>query len=139
MKLLSLCTLFVLGACGTNATAPTYQNTSYILPASPGGRMCVDQCKKARDYCSESCSLDYRACYNDMQSTAQNEYDHYVRDRFINNTPTELLPSDFEHPEKCNSEKKHCLADCGKPYNACYTTCGGSVSTTSSCQFLCFE
>jgi hypothetical protein len=101
--------------------------------------MCTDQCKKAREYCSESCDLDYRACYNDIQKDAQQNYDIYVRDRFSSHLSVDLLPSDFEHPDLCNAEKKHCLTDCDHPYNACYTSCGGTVTTTTSCTFLCFE
>jgi len=119
--------------------SPAYQGTTYTPPATPGGRMCVDQCNKARDYCQESCGLDYRACYNNVQAAAQRDYDNYTRERFTDNLPLSMMPSDFEHPETCNAEKKHCSSDCTRPYNSCYRSCGGAVTVTTSCQFLCFE
>jgi len=77
MRVRKLCCgiLLLLVACAGGE--PVSQSTSYILPATPGGRMCVDQCNKSRDYCQESCTLDYRACYNDIQASAQHAYDAY--------------------------------------------------------------
>ena len=129
--------LLLLTACGGGA--PSYQTTTYTLPKTPGGRLCATQCAEARDYCRESCALDVRACYNDMQSKAQQDYDLYTRAHFADRKSIKLLPSDFEHPEACVAEKKTCIGTCIKPYNACYTSCGGVVTTTSYCQFLCFE
>ena len=136
--LLCLC-LLMLSACGDAAMSRAYRETTYTPPPTPGGRMCMDQCREARDYCRESCNLDYRACYNDVQAAAQVEYDKYTRQRFYDHQPVTMMPSDFEHPEACNSEKKSCFADCTHPYNSCYRACGGTVTVTSSCQFLCFE
>jgi hypothetical protein len=129
--------VLLLAACG--GEAPSYQSTSYAPPATPGGRMCIDQCEKSRDFCRDSCTLDYRACYVDVQKEAQQGYDTYAREHFANHQPIDLFPSDFEHPEACNKDKKHCLSDCEQPYNSCYTGCGGTISVTKSCQFLCFE
>jgi len=130
----------MVAACDGGAVqAPAYQGTTYTLPATPGGRMCADQCKKAREYCAQSCDLDYRACYNDVQADAQKSYDLYVRERFMNHASVDLLPSDFEHADLCNAEKKRCLADCDTPYNACYKSCGGGITVTTTCQFMCFE
>lgn len=126
----------MLVACGN---APTYQNTNYVLPATPGGRLCADQCVKSRDFCRQSCDLDNRACYNDVQAAAQRDYDRYTRERFANRMTVDMLPRDFEHPQDCLAAKKSCLADCVRPYNSCYRSCGGTVTVTTSCQFLCFE
>jgi hypothetical protein len=134
------CAVFLmLAACGGQPSAPVYQGVSYVPPATPGGRMCVDQCNKARDYCQESCGLDYRACYNDVQAAAQRDYDSYVRAHFANPSSLSMVPSSFEHPEACNAQKKSCTADCTRPYDECYRSCGGAVTVTTSCQFLCFE
>jgi hypothetical protein len=129
--------LLLLAACG--GSAPVYQSTVYTPPATPGGRMCIDQCNKSRDYCRESCDLENRACYNDVQAAAQREYDRYTRQRFASHLSVDMLPSDFEHAEGCNATKKRCYADCLHPYHSCYHECGGTVTVTSSCQFLCFE
>ena len=136
MKYLVCLGLLMLAACGV---APAYQGTQYTPPATPGGRMCMEQCNQARDYCQESCTLDYRACYNNVQAGAQSEYDKYTAERFADRTPVTLMPSDFERPEVCNAEKKKCFADCVHPYDLCYRSCGGTVTVTTSCQFLCFE
>ena len=138
MKYLCCALFLLLAACGGAPMTPAAQGIAYTPPATPGGRMCIDQCNKARDYCQESCTLDYRACYNDMQAGAQRDYDSYTRERFTDNLPLSMMPSDFEHPEKCNKEKKNCSSDCAQPYNSCYRSCGGAVTVTTSCQFLCF-
>jgi len=131
------CGLFLmLTAC---TTAPAYQSIKYTLPPTPGGRLCVNQCDQARDYCKQSCDLDYRACYNNVQMAAQRDYDRYTNQHFADPKAIKMLPSQFEHPEACNAEKKPCIASCIKPYDACYSSCGGTVTVTSSCQFLCFE
>jgi hypothetical protein len=99
----------------------------------------MNQCNQSRDYCEKSCDYDYRACYYNVQAAAQVEYDRYVKEHYTYHTPTTLLPSDFEHPDDCNLAKKNCIADCMHPYDSCYRSCGGTVTVTSSCQFLCFE
>ncbi|MDR3448633.1 MAG: hypothetical protein P4M15_02585 [Alphaproteobacteria bacterium] len=129
--------LFVFAACGEDV--PVYSHSTYALPTAPGGRLCVAQCRDAQQYCAQSCTLDYRACYNDMQRQAIKAYDRYTSDRFARGLNVVLTPSDFEHPEACDRDKRACLADCERPYNACYTSCGGTVSTQTSCRFLCFE
>ena len=126
----------LLAAC---RDGPVYQNTSYALPTTPGGRMCATQCSEARDYCHQTCDLDNRACYNNVQSAAEADYDRYARERFQSHLGVDRLPSDFEHPEACIAAKKSCNADCDRPYNSCYRDCGGQVTVTTSCQFLCFE
>ena len=126
--------LLVLAAC-SGSSVPAYHATQYTLPPTPGGRLCV----QARDYCKQSCDLDYRACYNDVQTAAQHNYDRYTNDHFADPKAVKMLPSQFEHPEACNAEKKTCIASCVRPYDACYSSCGGNVTVTSSCQFLCFE
>ena len=137
MKYLWIGLFLILAACGSNT--PVYQSINYVPPATPGGRMCIDQCAKSRDYCHDSCNLDYRACYNDVQMKAQHQYDRYALDRFASHAPIDMMPSDFEHPEACNTAKSRCVSDCDRPYNTCYHECGGAVTVTSSCQFLCFE
>jgi len=126
----------MLVAC---SEGPVYQSTTYVLPTTPGGRMCTDQCSKSRDFCRESCDLDNHACTNDVQAAAQRDYDKYARERFAAHLPSDRWPSDFEHPEACAAAKKSCYTACDRPYNSCYRSCGGSVIVTTSCQFLCFE
>ena len=128
--------LSLLVAC---SGGPAYQQTLYTPPATPGGRLCLEQCGKSRDYCRQSCDLDNRACYNEVQTAAQTEYDKYARERLANHFPVGLVVSDFEHPGKCVEAKKSCFASCDTPYQSCYRECGGKVTVLTSCQFLCFE
>ncbi len=137
MRALALLLILFVASCGGANT--TEHATAYVQPETPGGRMCSIQCAQARDFCAQSCDLDYRACYNQVQIQAQHDYDTYARDRYATHAPIDMFPSDFEHPQSCNNAKKACLADCEHPYNSCYRTCGGAVTTTSSCQFLCFQ
>ena len=136
MRFLSLILVLMIAACGEG---PVYKSVVYGLPATPGGRMCVQQCAKARDYCGQSCDYDNRACYNNVQAAAQEAYDRYARERFGSQMTAAMLPSDFEHPEACVAAKKSCMGECDKPYDSCYRSCGGTVAVTTSCQFLCFE
>jgi hypothetical protein len=133
--------VFALAACGGSSSVetPATQSLAYTLPATPGGRMCVNQCNQARDFCQQTCDYDIRSCYYEIQKAAQRDYDTYMRDQFARHAPAIMLPSDFEHPEACMDVKKNCLAECDGPYNECYRGCGGVVSTTSSCQYLCFK
>lgn len=126
--------MLALAAC---SDAPT-GTTAYTRPATKGGRMCVLQCSKSRGYCGESCALDYRACYSDMQATAQKEYDAYVQHQVATHQGIDLQPHDFEHHADCDAAKKHCEADCDGPYNRCYNSCGGTVTVPDDC-FFCFE
>jgi hypothetical protein len=66
--------LGLLAACG----GPSYQETVYSLPATPGAHLCATQCTEARDYCRQGCDLENRACYNSVQAKAQEEYDRYA-------------------------------------------------------------
>ena len=135
MKYLWIGLLLTLAACGDTQA---YQGVAYTPPPTPGGRMCIDQCAKSKDYCEQTCDLDNRACYNDVQASAQRDYDNYTRQRFASHASIDMLPSDFEHPDACLEAKKKCLGDCARPHDACYRNCGGAVTVTTSCQFLCF-
>ena len=134
--LMPLSFAMMIAAC---SSAPTYKSVTYVRPDTMGGRMCIDQCKKSKEYCNDTCNLDYRACYNQMQIMAQREYDLYAQARLAKHLNIDMMPSDFEKPEKCDDEKKSCSADCESPYNSCYEDCGGKVNTETSCQFMCFN
>ncbi len=129
--------LLALAGCGETAgsAAKTY---SYTLPETPGGRLCVAQCSDAQNYCSQGCDLHQRECVGKVQAQALKDYDKYTRDQFAAHQPIELRPRDFERTVDCDGDKARCNADCAAPYRACYTTCGGTVAVTSSCQLLCF-
>jgi hypothetical protein len=134
--------VFVCGVClllSACASVPARQIITYSLPATPGGRLCVQQCEKSRGFCRESCDLDHRACISEAQAKAQREYENYTTERYRKHLPAEFLPSDFERDDACSAAKKHCFADCDSPYNSCYLECGGQVKIETSCQFFCFE
>jgi hypothetical protein len=97
--------------------------------------MCVLQCNKSRDYCGQSCDLDYRACYSDAQAAAQREYDIYATTQHARHQPIIKAPSDFQRTAACEEAKKTCFGDCDTPYNACYKLCGGKTAAPSSCLF----
>lgn len=137
-RLMSALLVFTAALSACDST-PAHKSISYVRPATPGGRMCIDQCGKSRSYCQDSCNLDNRACYNDVQATAQKEYDAYARARFAKHVSVDMMPSDFERPEKCESAKQKCLSECDEPYKDCYSDCGGQVNVTTSCQFMCFD
>jgi len=139
MRLFLVFLVFLLSACGEGA-APSPTFYSYAPPLTPGGVMCVDQCRQSHDYCGEACGLDYRSCINDVQAMGQQAFDRYAQESFNAHLPIDKNPSDFEHSSACVADRKNCLADCDTPYNACYKSCGGKVTDLlqPSCQFLCF-
>jgi hypothetical protein len=124
--------LLLLGACG----APAATTTRFEPPPRAGGRLCAVQCGEAHDACNETCSLTERGCTNEMQSQAIHDYDQYARQQFAAHQPMDLMPRDFERPEKC--KPVGCLASCERDYEACYERCGGKVVTETSCQAFCF-
>jgi hypothetical protein len=66
------------------------------------------------------------------------DYDKYTRDQFMSHQPIEFHPRDFERMSPCDDAMKSCGNDCEDHFKMCYENCGGRVTTTSSCQFLCF-
>lgn len=127
---LALCLL--TPACGKSVpTAPKFE-----LPGNPGGRMCINQCRVAKDYCRENCALEQRRCMTDVQTQAMKDYDYYAQEQFQMHLPLDLRPSDFEKPEKCKPDS--CYDSCESPYRSCFETCGGKIVATTSCQFFCF-
>ncbi|MDE1900617.1 MAG: hypothetical protein KGI37_03095 [Alphaproteobacteria bacterium] len=128
----------MLAACGGDTARVFY---AYTPPLTPGGMMCVDQCRKSHDFCAQSCGLDYRACINDMQAMSTKAFDRYAQQRFNAQLPVDRDPSSFEQDGTCNANRNACLADCESPYNSCYKSCGGSVDSLtapSACSFPCF-
>jgi hypothetical protein len=130
--------LLILVSLGLLACSAGPDKTSYILPATAGGRMCAHQCSEAQDYCHQTCDLKLRQCATDVQAQAIRDYDNYTRQQFFSHQPIELTPSDFEHEAPCEALHKSCDEDCERPYRRCYQDCGGTVDVTNSCQFLCF-
>ena len=116
--------ILVLTACA-NQSGPA----AYTPPSGKGGQMCAEQCSKSRNYCGWSCDLDYRACFADVQNAASQQYEMYANTRLAADQPVDKSSRDFERPAACNADKKNCQADCDAPYNACYSSCGGTVTT----------
>jgi hypothetical protein len=133
--ILAVC-LLALAACSTEGPATT--GTSYTLPATPGGRLCVAQCQDALEFCHQDCSLDQRRCVGDVQMQALKDYDKYTREQFTAHQPIELRPHDFERTTPCDDAHNSCLDKCENPYQQCYQSCGGTVNATTSCQAFCF-
>jgi hypothetical protein len=128
-----LAVLAFLSGCGSPD-----KTTSYTPPANPGGRLCTNQCSQARQFCSESCDLTRKSCIGKTQSQALTDYNKYAREQNSRHEAVEFNLSDFERFDSCNKTHESCYDACDKTYGSCYQNCGGKVSTTSSCQFLCF-
>ena len=109
----------------------------YEPPATPGGRMCLSQCRSALEHCTGGCLLEERACVSDVQSQAIKDYEAYVRDQFMARADVELRPRDFERTEACGA--KACRKKCERTYDGCFVECGGKIVKDSSCRFLCFD
>lgn len=133
MHLLLLAFVAWLSAC-----APAAESVSYTLPPTAGGRLCARQCTEAQTYCRQTCDIRQRQCVMKVQAQAMSDYDTYTRQQFSLHQPIELLPSDFERQSSCTNTQKDCAADCDHDYQGCFQECGGQVSKTSSCQFMCF-
>ena len=123
-----------LAACERTAT----ESATYTPPDTPGGRYCTSQCSKAHNYCQEDCSLKQRECTTKIQAQALMDYEKYMSDNFLHSNAREARVRDFENLDPCDESFKSCARSCEPPYQSCYENCGGSVSTTTSCQFLCF-
>ena len=135
MKRLILAALLCVTACSGDTAAVGYTLTP---PATPGGRLCTTQCSEARDYCGESCDLQYRQCIIQIQSQALHDYDQYTVQQFASHSPIELRVSDFERTSTCDEVKKDCTGLCDRHHRSCYADCGGAVNESTTCQFLCF-
>ncbi|MDD2325696.1 MAG: hypothetical protein PHW63_06825 [Alphaproteobacteria bacterium] len=133
---MALACLVLLAAC-SGAGGDATLKTRYELPETPGGRLCLVQCRSAQAHCSDACRLDERACVTEGQSQAIKDYEAYVRDQFRTRAEVDLRPSDFERTENC--EDKSCHRSCQKKYDSCFVGCGGKIEKESSCQFFCFD
>jgi len=132
---LSLFVLFflLLNSCGKAVpTAPP----RFEMPGNPGGRLCITQCREARDHCFDTCQIQQRQCTVNMQTQAIKDYEAYAREQLVAHLPLELRPRDFERPETCKPVA--CHEDCENPYRDCFEKCGGKIVAPNSCTFLCF-
>ncbi len=125
----------VLASC---SSGPVAISVAYTPPATPGGRLCVNQCTIASTYCRDSCDLVQRQCVAKVQETALRDYDSYTREQFKSGGVIELRPRDFERMSPCDEDKKSCSAACESRYQSCYKDCGGTVDISTSCQSFCF-
>lgn len=123
-----------LAGCG----GPAGKTYTYQPLPTPGGRLCANQCREAQDRCQEACGLNERACTNGVQGQALHEYDQYTRQQFFSHHEITLHPRDFEHMQPCLDARDDCNALCESHHQLCYQNCGGEVTVTTPCQFLCF-
>ena len=66
------------------------------------------------------------------------DYDKYVREQFARHEPLDLHAHDFERGGGCDADKKSCDDKCGSHFRSCYQDCGGEITLTTSCVFMCF-
>ena len=134
LGLLSIVCLLALAAC----VGPASKSYVYIPPPTPGGRICSNQCREAQDYCRETCEFVQRQCTSGVQAQALVDYEKYMSDRFLHESPIEMRARDFEHAAPCDKSFQRCTNKCEEQYSGCFQDCGGKVEKTTSCQFLCF-
>jgi len=132
-----MCVL-AISACAepTSTGGPAY---TYVAPHTPGGVLCIDECRESHDFCRKSCALDYHSCVSDVQAVAQKKYEIYARQQYEARLPADKMPSEFEDTHKCADSNQRCVTGCDTPYNSCYSSCGGTVNAVSSCIFSCPE
>jgi hypothetical protein len=134
--------VFLIGLMGflclAGCAGPATKTYTFIPPETPGGRLCTGQCQEAQSYCQETCDLHNRQCVGKVQAKALEDYEKYTRDQFESHEAVELRPRDFERTDACDSAKKSCESDCQDNYKVCYGNCGGKITMTTSCQFLCY-
>lgn len=123
--------VLLLSACAEEAPV------RYVLPDTPGGRLCAFQCRGAFDRCVEGCKLDQRLCSVTMQGQAIKDYEAYARQQFMNKQETDLRPRDFERPELCKPSK--CKKTCRASYTHCFEKCGGKTGPDGEMGPLPFE
>jgi hypothetical protein len=133
VSFLLLAALALLSGCGTAKDV-----TNYALPPTAGGRLCSHECLEAQDYCHRTCDIRKRLCVNDAQARAIEDYDKYTREQYAQHLPIELTPRDFERQKTCVTDRTDCGLLCDRHYDGCFQDCGGRISVTSSCQYLCF-
>lgn len=128
--------VFVVFLCLAACSGPVSTTSRLEPPGTPGGRLCTNQCREARDFCRQDCDFDQRRCTNAMQAQAIRDYEAYAREQLKAHAPLELQPRDFERPETCKMDS--CNSRCERTHQSCYESCGGKVVITSSCRFFCF-
>src|SRR6185312_3377421 len=104
--ILLLC--LALAAC-SGGTGKTY---SYTPPTTPGGRMCVDQCRLSSGYCEESCDNADRQCVEKVQQQALKDYRKYTEEQYAAGQPMDLSLHDFERMTPCNDGQAACYNKC---------------------------
>lgn len=122
VKKIALLSLILLTGCLGRLAGPVHYNP----PDTPGGRMCVVECRKGKDRCADACHFKERSCIVDMQGEALKAYEAYTQERFKAREKVELRPSSFEKPEQCVAS--NCRTFCEETYNDCFEKCGGSIS-----------
>ena len=109
-----LLTLLFVG-CG-----PMYETQFlYNPPDSPQGQVCISQCEMNRINCEQLEDMRKENC----EYRAREDYNHC---------------RDYHNEDSCFEES--CSADysrCERMYNACYTACGGNVTTQQVCVAFC--
>lgn len=126
--------LFLLGACG-----PQYE-THYSFtppPQSAQATQCLQSCEIQRQQCKLLDDTRYQACQSQARA------DKLQCEANQNADYTHCLKKHPDKPKKCS--KPFCMesscsrnqSDCDQSYRTCYTSCGGSVTSTTICVADC--
>lgn len=117
--------------------SPIYQTVyDYTPPPTTQGLLCSSQCNEISNLCRQNCRLREDRCEAQARERGAYDYERYVHNQEADNLPIEKSISDFTHYYGCSSARS-CQEDCVTPYNQCFTTCGGLVSSRQICTAFC--
>lgn len=112
--------ILMLTLCFTGCSNTSTIAYSYSPPTSPDGRVCVDECKQAKNTCTQLCSKESPQCIYEAQQKAQKEYQAYVEGQQMAGKPVSLTPDSFYNDTHC----AHTGCGCEHQYDICYQLCG---------------
>lgn len=127
LPLFALC-LGLLSGCG-----PVYHTDyNFNAPRSTAGKTCIMTCSQNRMMCEQLNDSHCQQCRNEARQDAMYRYAEYKSVRLSQHKPIEKTLNDFQSFTFCN-RGRNCDAD----YRACFTTCGGKVTTHTYCVSGC--
>lgn len=96
---------------------------SYTAPPTEAERQCTYHCGAGKASCERICRLKNESCVARTHDKAVSEFNAYKRAQQRAGKRVTKTLYDFESSQFCF---KSC--DCIKPYNTCYSACGGKVA-----------
>lgn len=125
--------LLLLAACGPQ------MRTDYTLtpPASAKGKQCANSCYYVREGCVNTCEYSRHNCPASYGGVGVGVgYVHY-RHRSFSGSGIGFGSGFYDDDRSCHFNATACTENCEIQYRQCFTSCGGTVSTTTSCVENC--